>query len=251
MMKKDKTKEDEPFPDTPFSHFKMEMHNGDGLLDGQEGKKYFLQSCTMPVHVADSIYRELAKLPLQDRPPLAPRDTGFTARARRDFEFFSDDKNDFYMIGGVRFDAKPLTDPLRMMIYWANLRWNGEFDACIVNRYQDGFYTIGPHRDAADHLGKNNLVVTYSFGCTRDIHFTDANDNLSPPVFILPSTHGSVNVMGEDFQKYFFHSLVQEPRRRSTRFSVTLRRMKKAKDDRIKEESQMKGPTDKEQEEKT
>lgn len=187
-----------------------------------------LEGSAIKKEVADGWYKAFLKLPLREK-PLFDHMTrnGKQTRAHRDVAFFSD-VNKSYTISKTEFEPLPLTPELKQLLESVNTEFGECYNAVIVNRYNDGFESIGPHSDNPKALGKKG-VVTLSFGETRICRIRPKQPHGDPQVAVMDveCSHGTILNMFGTFQEFFTHEIVSEEyEQMSSRISVTCRWMK-------------------------
>lgn len=95
-----------------------------------------------------------------------------------------------------------------------------QFNAMLANWYRDGGDSNGWHADDEKELGKNPLIASLSFGCTRrfDLKHKDTKEKLS-----LELTSGSLLVMGGELQHFWKHQIPKQRKIKDDRINLTFR----------------------------
>lgn len=103
---------------------------------------------------------------------------------------------------------------------------NQKFNFVLINRYKDGYDSIGPHCDDEKDLGKTPNIVGLSFGTARKIVFESKQDTILYPKSIpLVLKHGSLYIMNHPTNNYWKHSIPKDPKVKNVRISLTFRYM--------------------------
>jgi alkylated DNA repair dioxygenase AlkB len=98
-----------------------------------------------------------------------------------------------------------------------------DFNHLILNRYQSGHDSIGPHADNEPELGQDPLVAAISLGATRKFILTAKQKRHYREVIQL--THGSLIVMGGRFQHRWRHEIPKQPHVEGERINLTFRKL--------------------------
>lgn len=169
-------------------------------------------------------------IPCLDKRPLlgytAPN--GHKTRARRDVAFFSDTAGGYQLSKLSSLVSKSRSfKPFPLLAYL--LREMNEvlgegYTGIIVNHYENGWRSIGPHSDNPKGNGLHG-VVTISLGATRIYRVSKVGDIDQKSVFDLHMEHGDVVLMKGAFQKLYHHSVPPEEHVMLPRTSLTFRRV--------------------------
>ena len=76
-----------------------------------------------------------------------------------------------YRYSGVDHRAQAWADPLRALRDRVVQRLGVPFNACLLNRYEDGTQGMAWHSDDERELGPGNTIASVSFGATRKFVF--------------------------------------------------------------------------------
>lgn len=95
-----------------------------------------------------------------------------------------------------------------------------QYNAVLANWYRDGRDSNGWHADDEKELGKNPIIASLSFGCTRrfDLKHKDTNEKL-----FLELTTGSLLVMGGELQHFWKHQIPKQLKIKDDRINLTFR----------------------------
>jgi hypothetical protein len=93
------------------------------------------------------------------------------------------------------------------------------YNGCYCNFYNDGNDFIGMHSDKIVSQ-KHDLVVTVSFGATRDFVFCNKESKYRK---VIPLESGDIVIMGNNCQKYYKHGIPKRLRCKDGRISLTFR----------------------------
>lgn len=155
---------------------------------------------------------------LEIRPPIVIYNR--ECRQARDVGFFSDDSFGYDYSTQV-MKAKPLTQNMKKLIQFINDSYKADFNAILINRYNDGLQYIGAHSDDEKNLD-NSGVIGLSWGATRKFRIRDKKSKKIHSDILL--NHLSIVHMGGDFQKEFTHEIPVEKKVKDARISFTFRK---------------------------
>lgn len=95
-----------------------------------------------------------------------------------------------------------------------------KFNAVLANWYRDGMDSNGWHADDEKELGKNPLIASLSFGCTRrfELKHKETKEKLS-----LELRTGSLLVMGGELQHFWKHQIPKQTKIKKDRINLTFR----------------------------
>lgn len=94
------------------------------------------------------------------------------------------------------------------------------FNAVLANWYRDGKDSNGWHADDEKVLGKNPLIASLSFGCTRRF---DLKHNKTKEKLSLELSTGSLLVMGGELQHFWKHQIPKQLKIKDDRINLTFR----------------------------
>lgn len=145
--------------------------------------------------------------------------------ARRSL-YFSDTP---YTYSGVTRPAVEMPKELNDMVRFIESTYGfkpGYFDMALINEYKDGNQKIGYHTDNEAILNAGNTVnptvITMGFGQERQMMLQDIKTGKLIEKG-LPSTNGSIIIMGTDSQINYKHGIETEANAKGIRYSITLR----------------------------
>lgn len=95
------------------------------------------------------------------------------------------------------------------------------FNSCLLNKYPNGAYGIGYHSDNEEVLEPGSSVAIVSLGENRTFKIKNKETR---EVIEFDLEHGSVLVMGFNFQTYWSHCIPQDHSITKPRISLTFRR---------------------------
>ncbi len=171
-----------------------------------QGDDWSLDLCYLTPKVALEWLEHVMGLKLQECPLSNRMWEGKKTRLRRDVEFYATGKTN-YLISKRAFPAVQVTSTQKAMIDAVNIERSECYNAMIINRYNDGSQSIGPHCDDPNNLGKHG-VCTLSFGETRICRFRKrVEDGVGDVVLDVPCTHGSMLSMVGKFQDFHTHEI--------------------------------------------
>lgn len=155
---------------------------------------------------------------LQIRPPIKVFNR--ECRQPRDVGFFSDESIGYHYSRQL-MSSKPLTKNLKDLLLFINKTYKADFNAILINRYNDGTENIGAHSDDEKNIHKSG-VVSLSWGATRKFRIRDKKTKTIHSDILLD--HLSIVHMGGDFQKEFTHEIPVEKKVKELRISFTFRK---------------------------
>ena len=155
---------------------------------------------------------------LQIRPPIKVFNR--ECRQARDVGFFSDFSIGYHYSRQL-MPSKPLTNNMKALLLFINKTYKAEFNAILINRYNDGTENIGAHSDDEKNLDKSG-VVALSWGAMRKFRIRDKKTKKIHSD--IPLNHLSIVHMGGEFQKEFTHEIPVEKKVKEPRISFTFRK---------------------------
>jgi alkylated DNA repair dioxygenase AlkB len=153
------------------------------------------------------------------RPPIVV--WGRPCRQNRSIGFFSNDSIG-YAYSNQIVHAQPLTDTLVELLSFVNALFGSSFNGILVNRYANGYETIGRHSDEEAGLDETAGVVCMSVGATRK--FRIRNKQTGRIVIDIPTSPSKIIQMKGAFQREFTHEIPKETRVQEPRYSFTFRK---------------------------
>ncbi|RTE85988.1 alpha-ketoglutarate-dependent dioxygenase AlkB [Lysobacter sp. N42] len=124
-----------------------------------------------------------------------------------------------YAYSGKALDPQPWTPALnqiRAKLAEIQLYPN----VMLGNWYRDGNDKMGWHRDNEPELGRNPIVISLSFGASRDFHLRHVETKQRETINL---GHGSLLIMGGTSQHFWEHQLPQRKRVHDGRINLTFR----------------------------
>ncbi|XP_071166600.1 DNA oxidative demethylase ALKBH2-like [Mytilus edulis] len=105
-----------------------------------------------------------------------------------------------------------------------------EFNFVLINRYKDGHDHMGEHRDDEEDLVPGHPIASLSLGQPRDFVFRHADSRGKHAKRKIDSIsvelqHGSLLMMNNPTNKFWYHSLPQRKRLMNVRINMTFRKM--------------------------
>lgn len=115
----------------------------------------------------------------------------------------------------------PLTDNLKKLLLFINEKYETEFNAILINKYNDGNDYISKHSDNENYLDKMGILAI-SYGATRIFRIRKKKDNKIIKDINIQS--GDIIIMKGDFQKVFTHEIPIQKKIIDCRYSFTFRK---------------------------
>ena len=127
-----------------------------------------------------------------------------------------------YTYSGTTKIALPWTDALLELKKIVEKQSHATYNACLLNRYNDGSQGMAWHSDAEKDLQKNGTIASISLGAERRFAFKHkcTDDTVS-----LTLQHGSLLIMADDTQTHWLHRLPPLVGVSSARINLTFRTM--------------------------
>ncbi|KAG9339557.1 hypothetical protein JZ751_023448 [Albula glossodonta] len=133
-----------------------------------------------------------------------------------------------YSFSGVHLLARPWTPTLEHIRNTVTSATGRSFNFVLVNRYKDGHDHMGEHRDDEKELDPGCPIASVSLGAARDFVFRH-RDARGPkqrrhiePVK-LELAHGSLLLMNQPTNTYWYHSLPARKKILTPRINLTFR----------------------------
>ena len=145
---------------------------------------------------------------------------GKICKQQRSVGFFSDNSCGYNYSNQI-MQSTPLTPSLTNLITTINELLGADYNGILINKYSDGNDTIGAHSDSQIGLDPAG-VVSISYGCERIFRIRNKIDKKI--VHEELTTHGSILVMGGDFQKHYTHEIPKQKKIKEERISFTFRK---------------------------
>jgi alkylated DNA repair dioxygenase AlkB len=110
-----------------------------------------------------------------------------------------------YTFSGMSHPALPIEDPyLRALMDWVKTSSAIDYNQLMINWYGDGNHYIGKHSDDESQLVNGSPIYSFSFGQARDFRIIPKDKG---DVIKIKLEHGSLLIMGGDFQKHYYHEV--------------------------------------------
>lgn len=134
-----------------------------------------------------------------------------------------------YSYSNQSYQGKPWTPTLETLRKMICEKTGIDFNAVLVNFYENGSAGMGWHADKEKELGPNPIIASLSFGQKRKFAFRHRKDvvNEKNPKKICEYMlgEGDLLIMKEDCQKYFEHSLITDKSATKARMNLTFRKI--------------------------
>lgn len=138
----------------------------------------------------------------------------------RSIGFFSNDSIGYHYSNQLA-KSQPLTDNLEELLDQVNKLYQTDFNAILINKYEDGSDYISAHSDDEKNLS-NIGVVGLSYGARRKFRIRDKMTKKIVKDISLKEYE--ILQMGGDFQKEFTHEIPIEKKITTPRYSFTFRK---------------------------
>jgi alkylated DNA repair dioxygenase AlkB len=130
-----------------------------------------------------------------------------------------------YRYSGQRHQPRPWPPGLRPVRTRLEAELGAPFNSVLANLYRDGRDAMGWHRDDERDLGPAPVIASLSLGASRRFLVKPHGDPQAKALAIeLP--HGSLLVMGGEFQQGYRHALPRTARPVGPRINLTFRNVR-------------------------
>jgi alkylated DNA repair dioxygenase AlkB len=129
--------------------------------------------------------------------------------------------NNTYSYSGITMKPHPFSELLLKIKHDIEIISKHTFNSVLLNLYRDGNDSNGWHADNEKELGMNPVIVSLSFGATRNFKFkhrTIKNENHK-----LELEHGSLLIMKGEMQQHWLHQIPKTKKEIGKRINLTFR----------------------------
>jgi alkylated DNA repair dioxygenase AlkB len=131
------------------------------------------------------------------------------------------DPDKSYRYSGIKMHPQPWTPTLRVIKAKVESVAGHTFTSALLNLYRDGADSMGWHRDNEKELGENPVIASVSLGAVRTFQLRHAAEKALKNSVQL--NHGSLLLMQDETQHYWYHRIPKEPRVSAPRINLTFR----------------------------
>lgn len=115
------------------------------------------------------------------------------------------DSNYIFNNNYVKFDSQKFSKPIKDILNILNANYNCNFNACLLNKYENKSHHLQWHSDDSKQINKDHNIAIISFGSNRKLQWKlKISNNLEET--ILES--GSLLIMPAGFQKRSYHRVL-------------------------------------------
>lgn len=125
-----------------------------------------------------------------------------------------------YVYSGIRNVPAPWTSTVLALKRAVEAQCRARFNSVLLNRYRNGYDSMGWHADAERELGDAPVIASVSLGATR---IFDLRHNDTGIVHAYRLTNGSLLVMRGRTQAEWKHRVPKEPAVMGERINLTFR----------------------------
>ncbi|CAJ2724656.1 2OG-Fe(II) oxygenase [Burkholderia pseudomallei] len=125
-----------------------------------------------------------------------------------------------YVYSGIRNEPAPWTPAVLELKRRVEAASRARFNSVLLNRYRNGFDSMGWHADDEPELGAEPVIASLSLGATRVF---DLRHNETGVTHAYRLTSGSLLVMRGRTQHAWRHRVPKEPAVRGERINLTFR----------------------------
>lgn len=125
-----------------------------------------------------------------------------------------------YVYSGIRNEPAPWTPAVLELKRRVEAASRARFNSVLLNRYRNGFDSMGWHADDEPELGAEPVIASLSLGATRVF---DLRHNETGVTHAYRLTNGSLLVMRGRTQHAWRHRVPKEPAVRGERINLTFR----------------------------
>lgn len=130
------------------------------------------------------------------------------------------DKKYNYTYSNITKQALPWTSELLELKQLAEKITETTYNSCLLNLYHDGDESMAWHSDDEKSLGKQNSIASFSFGAERKFSF---KHKINHQKVSLTLENGSLLVMKDATQEFWWHRLPKTKLIRTARINLTFR----------------------------
>lgn len=130
-----------------------------------------------------------------------------------------------YRYSGVTFIPEPWHPLVAKITAWVNQQLNRQFNAVLLNWYQDGSDHMGWHSDDEPELGSCPEIASLSLGQSRRF---DLRHKLQHHQLQLELQDGDLLLMTAACQQYWQHRVPKQAKAGSARLNLTFRYLEKS-----------------------
>jgi alkylated DNA repair dioxygenase AlkB len=95
------------------------------------------------------------------------------------------------------------------------------FNACLINKYEDGQKSVGYHDDLEDNLEDDPYIASLSLGATRKFKIKHKK---SKKIIDIELKNGDLIIMGSKMQQHYLHSVPKTAKKVGVRYNLTFRK---------------------------
>jgi alkylated DNA repair dioxygenase AlkB len=145
---------------------------------------------------------------------------GKLANQQRNVGFYSDEA-DGYKYSTYFSKSIPLSSNLKLLLVKINDAFNTQYNAILINEYEDGNQYIGAHSDNEENLSPKAGVISLSYGASRK--FRTRDKKTKNIVSDFNTQNNQIVQMKGNFQNEFTHEIPKQLKIKNTRYSFTFR----------------------------
>ena len=131
------------------------------------------------------------------------------------------DEGTEYSYSGIRMKPLKWTSALLPLKEKISAFTGVNFNSALLNLYRNGNDSMGWHRDNEKELNQNPIIASVSFGAQRKFLFRHISDKSAKVSINL--SHGSLLLMSEETQHFWYHCLPKTKKVMTPRINVTFR----------------------------
>lgn len=145
---------------------------------------------------------------------------GKICHQQRSVGFYSDDVAN-YNYSNTKTPSKPMKPNLHLLLSFMNKKFGADFNAILVNRYENGEDYIGRHSDDERGVHPHCGVVALSVGAPRKFRIREKSSGRI--VADIQTRPDQIIQMAGAFQNEFTHEIPVEKKVKDCRYSFTFR----------------------------
>ena len=135
-----------------------------------------------------------------------------------------------YTYSGISLSAKVWTPVLKELVLKVKQATGHDYNFVLINRYADGKDSMGEHKDDEKELDPHVPIASMRLGAQRDFYFkhqrTRNQKDKSIPKVSLQLEDGSLLLMNEPTNKFWYHALPVRKSCHNIRINLTFRKIK-------------------------
>lgn len=132
------------------------------------------------------------------------------------------DKGVSYRYSGIDMQTGPWTPELKAIKQRLENEFQYKANSVLVNLYRNGQDYMSWHADNENELGENPIIISLSFGASRDFILKHRYNELREKIKVCLG-HGDLLIMSGETQEKWLHALPKRMKVNEPRLNLTFR----------------------------